>query len=290
MQDTKLNISTNREHYDHNYAQVNAEALVAQIRDLKRFFDDATKTSTSWHGFYHGGFAERLGRKRVLELGCGDGLNALIMASFGAEVVAVDISHESGRILREASCELQIEGLCVIVGDFATIPFEPHSFDFVVGKAFLHHLTHDLEDNYVAKAACLLKPCGEARFFEPAVNSRLLDALRWMIPVPGRPSILMKRRFRKWKELDPHPERDNSSDHFRRLGTKYFDSVDIVPVGSLERLCRLMPQGSFNRGFRRWAHRAELWLPMYLRMKAARSQLIVFRRPRHSAESSASVH
>lgn len=283
MQSSELTISRNREHYDHEYAHVNVDILVDKVRRLKTFFDDATKTDTSWHGFYHGGFADRIAKKRVLELGCGNGLNALVMASFGAEVVANDLSRETERILKDAASKLQIESLQVSVGDFATIPFEPRSFDFIVGKAFLHHLTPELEDEYLSKAARLLKPTGEARFCEPAVNSPLLDKVRWMVPVPGRPSMLSKTKFRKFQEQDPHPERDNSSDHYRRLGKKFFFDVGIVPLGSLERFCRLMPQGSFNRRFRRWAHRVEAGLPMWFRLKAARSQLIAFGRPRPSA-------
>ena len=283
MQTSELTISRNREHYDHEYAQVNADILVAKVRRLKTFFDDATKTDTSWHGFYHGGFADRIAKKRVLELGCGNGLNALVMASFGADVVANDLSHETERILSEAASKLQIENLQVLVGDFATLRFEPRSFDFVVGKAFLHHLTHELEDLYLAKAARLLKPTGEARFCEPAVNSPFLDKLRWMTPVPGRPSMLNRRKFLKYQEQDPHPERDNSSEHFRRVGEKFFFDVGIVPIGSLERFGRIMPQGDFNRRFRRCAHRVEARLPMWFRSKAARSQLIAFGRPRPSA-------
>jgi SAM-dependent methyltransferase len=281
MQNSELNLRRNREHYDSEYTRINAEALVAKVRRLNAFFDDATKTDTSWHGFYHGGFRDRIAKKRVLELGCGDGLNALVMAAFGADVVAIDLSIETERILKEAASKLHIANVQVFVGDFAAIPFEPRSFDFVVGKAFLHHLTHELEDRYLSKAAQLMKPVGEARFFEPATNSAFLDKLRWTIPVPGRHSILNKRRFLEWKEHDPHPARDNSSDHFRRVGKKYFNEVSIVPVGSIERFCRIMPQGSFNRRLRRWAHRVEVRLPMWFRFKAARSQLIVFGHPKH---------
>lgn len=230
MKTSELNIAKNTEHYAHRYARVNAETLVSKVRRLKAFFDDATRTDTSWHGFYHGGFADRLAGRRVLELGCGDGLNALVMASFGAEVVANDLTHETERILKEAASKLQIDSLQVSIGDFAAIPFEACSFDFVVGKDFLHHLTHELEHHYLSKAARLLKPTGECRFFEPAINSPFLDKLRWMIPVPGRPSILSKRQFRKWKEHDPHPERDNCSDHFAHVGREFFCDVDIVVI------------------------------------------------------------
>lgn len=64
--------------------------------------------------------------------------------------------------------------------------------------------------------------------------------------------------------------------------------VDIVPFGSLERLCRLLPRGRFSRQLRRSAHKADTHLPGWLRLKAARSQLIVYRQPRNGATETAS--
>lgn len=288
-QSNESNLSTNLEHYDHLYGGIDGNALVSKVQWLDVFLEDAIKTDTSWHGLYHGGFANRLAHARVLELGCGEGLNALVMALRGAHVVANDLSHETERILSDASAKLGLTNIEVVVGNLSHLSFEAGSFDFVVGKAFLHHLTHELEDSYLSRIVHLLKPGGEARFVEPATNSVVLDTLRWAIPIGERPSTLSRERFLKWKETDPHPDRDNSSAHFRDVGNKFFAQVDIVPFGSLERLCRLLPPGRFNRQFRRWAHKVETYLPAWLRFKAARSQLIVFRHPRNREERSRSV-
>jgi SAM-dependent methyltransferase len=218
----------------------------------------------------------------VLELGFGDGLNALIMAQLGAEVTAVEISKYAVQLLATASKELRlqhrIEPIC---GDFIEIDLPPSYYDFVVGKAFLHHLTHEVEREYVAKASVVLRPSGEARFCEPAVNSRLLDFLRWMIPVSGRPSILMRHAFQKWKERDPHPVRDNSSRHYENLFQEYFRNVEIWPIGCLERFHRILPTGEFNLEYRRWAFRLEFALiPYPIRLRFARAQTIVARGPK----------
>jgi 2-polyprenyl-3-methyl-5-hydroxy-6-metoxy-1,4-benzoquinol methylase len=277
--ETMDNTERNRIHFDYLYSGIKAGSLVEKIRHFPSFFDDALKTDTSWHGMYHGGFAARLAGSTVLELGCGDGLNALVMASLGARVVAVDISRESKRVIDEATKELHLVGMRAITGDFASLPFARGSFDFIIGKDLLHHLTHEQEDVYLRKAATLLAPGGEARFFEPATNSRLLDTIRWMIPVPGRPSNLSTKAFARWtRERDPHPARDNSASHFISAGLPYFDGVSIVSIGAIERLERLIPAGKFNRSFRRWAHRMNEKLPPVVRGKAARSQLIVYTR------------
>src|SRR5262249_21657548 len=160
--------------------------------------------------------------KRVLEIGCGDGINALIMGALGAEVIANDISSESERLVREASARLRLHNVRAISGDFTKLDLPFRSFDFVVGKALLHHLTHECENEYLARIGQLLKYEGEARFFEPAINSKILDKIRWLVPVPGRPSILQKAAYARWKAEDPHPERDNSSTYYLSNGRKYF--------------------------------------------------------------------
>lgn len=279
MQTTQDIIRKNEEHYNEIYAHVSLERVINKARDLKTFFEDTLLTDTSWHGLYQGGFAENLKGKRVFEIGCGDGINALIMGKLGAEVIANDISPESERLIRDASREMNISSVTPISGDFSQIDLPDGAFDVVVGKALLHHLTHECENQYLARIARLLKPDGEARFFEPAINNQWLDKLRWMIPVPGRPSILQKEAYRVWKLDDPHPERDNSSTFYRANGYRYFKEVEIIPIGSLERFCRLMPRGNFNRAYRRWAHRAETKLPGWFRDQAARSQLIIYRKP-----------
>jgi SAM-dependent methyltransferase len=276
----ETNLLKNKQHYNELYRQIQVQDIVSRAHNFEAFLNDAIKTDTSWHGLYKDDLRNNLAGKKVLELGAGDGLNATMMTLLGAEVVAIDISDLTEIIIKEINKQLgtQIEAL---IGDFNIMEFQPMSFDFIIGKAFLHHLTHDLEKEYLSKVAKLLRGDGEVRFFEPAMNNKILDKIRWMVPVPGRPSSLNKKAFQEWKDNDPHPERDNSSQHFQQVGELYFDEVNIVPIGSIERLGRLIPLGRFNRKYRRWAHRVELTLPNWFRYSAARSQLIVFRRPRH---------
>ena len=276
----ETNILVNKQHYDHIYEQTQIENIVHKAIEYKTFLDDAIKTDTSWHGMYYGGFRDRLAGKRILELGSGDGLNAIIMALLGGDVIANDISGATELIINEINNQIGTR-VRPLTGDFRLMEFEAGSFDFIVGKAFLHHLTHDLENEYLYKVSMLLKEEGEARFFEPAMNSKSLDRIRWLIPVPGRPSVLNKMAFQVWKENDPHPLRDNSSQHFQEVGKLYFDEINIILIGSIERFCRLLPAGKINRIFRRWAHRIETTLPMWFRYPAARSQLIIFREPHH---------
>lgn len=276
----------NRTHYDAVYGRTSADHLIDLVRrwraeegSFSRFLADATATHMSWHGLYYQGFAEQLAGRRVLELGCGDGTNACVMALLGADVTANDVSVESSRRIDEIASRTGLSRLHAAPGLLDELGLEDASFDFVVGKAFLHHLPHHVEASYLETVARVLRPSGEARFFEPAVNSLLLDGLRWLVPVPGRPSVLSRDAFRKWKDEDPHPDRDNSSEHYAAVGRSFFHEVLIVPMGSVERFYRFMPRSRFRRRYRQWSHRIDERLPMWLRSKAARSQLIRLRRP-----------
>ncbi|MGB1253670.1 MAG: class I SAM-dependent methyltransferase, partial [Candidatus Promineifilaceae bacterium] len=273
------NIQQNKAYYDQFYTPHKLTATVQRARNWQAYLEDAKQTHTSWRGLYANQFETRLKGKKVLELGSGDGLNALIMAMLGATVFAIDISEASQEMLAEAADLLDLTNITAASGDFSEFEFDPQSFDFVVGKGFLHHLTHETERAYLAKAATLLKREGEARFFEPAVNSQALDQLRWMIPIADRPSSLNRKAFAEWQARDPHPLRDNSSGHYQQLGVDYFSHVAIEYLGSIERLYRLVPRGSSKYAFRRWAHRADLKLPRWVRHMAARSQLIVYTNP-----------
>lgn len=279
------NLDVNKQHYDHSYSDVDVSAIVAKVRDVERFLDDATITDATWVALYQGDFRSRLRGADVLELGAGDGLNALVMAALGARVVATDISEVTPRIIADAAGRLGLSGhITALAGDFADMHFPRDSFDFVVGKAFLHHLTHEVEDRYLRNAAAVLRATGEARFTEPAINSAMLDALRWMVPVPGRPSRLNTRAWAKYKAEDPHPERDNSSRHYQEAGLRYFRDVRTIPLGGLHRLYRLLPQGDFNRAFRRAAFRAERLLPVPVRSKIAEGQVVILRQPRRPGD------
>jgi 2-polyprenyl-3-methyl-5-hydroxy-6-metoxy-1,4-benzoquinol methylase len=276
-----------RAHFDRVYRSVDVDQLVAHVRTwrdnaarLSAYLEHMTGVHASWHGLYLGDFAGRIRGARVLELGSGDVTNACVMAALGANVTASDISSETGRIVREVVGRTGLRNLNFERHDVVMFSLPPRSVDFVVGKAFIHHLSHDEETEVLANAAALLCDEGEARFFETAVNSALLDRVRWIIPVPGRPSILARRAFREWQDADIHPFRDNSSAHYIDAGHRFFDRIQVVPVGCLERFYRLMPRSKLQRAYRRWAHRAETHLPQGLQRSAARAQLIVFRSPR----------
>lgn len=279
----KGGLASQRNHYNKVYSALRPEKLARDATD-PAFLEHAIEHHTSWHGLYRGGFEKRLQGKRVLEIGGGDGLNALIMARLGAEVTVFEISQVACETT-EAAADLAGLRVTARCDDFLNADLQ--SYDFIVGKAFLHHLPGEVEADYLAKIAEALDQRGEARFVEPAVNSRLLDQLRFMVPVVGRPSSLQRERFREWQARDPHPDRPLSTSHFREAGRRNFGYVRIEPFGGLKRLERFFRGRESREAVGKACLQLERrLLPVGIASSIARTQLIVLREPKRLSQQS----
>jgi len=98
--------------------------------------------------------------KSVLDVGFGNGNNAMLLASLGMKVTGIEI-HED--ICNQVSRDFEKVGLQadLRVGTNREIPFEDESFDFLVSWNVLHY--EGTEDNVkagIAEYARVLKPGG----------------------------------------------------------------------------------------------------------------------------------
>ena len=122
--------------------------------------------------------ADSTGVRRVLEVGCGQGLGIeLIRGRFpGAEIVGVDVDP---RMIRRAQRRLDPlrDGVDVQVGDVCSLPFDVGSFDVVVDFAVVHHVPD--WQAALAEIARLLAPGGQFLFedYDVARHNRLARML-----------------------------------------------------------------------------------------------------------------
>lgn len=122
--------------------------------------------------------------KRILELGCGAGGNAIILALKGAYVVGVDISARAVDVARKRArihgVQDRVEFLAETVESY--VKQARGGFDIIVGFAILHHLLPVLDD--VMRD---LKKAGRENaaylFVEPVSLSRGLRRLRLALPI-----------------------------------------------------------------------------------------------------------
>jgi SAM-dependent methyltransferase len=118
--------------------------------------------------------------KTILEYGCGDGVNTVLLANRGARVISLDLSPELIDVARKRLLAHGIaSGVDLIVGSAHNLPIPDESIDVVFGIAILHHLDLALSAREVRR---VLKPSGKAIFQEPVRNSALIRAVRKLIP------------------------------------------------------------------------------------------------------------
>ncbi len=118
--------------------------------------------------------------KTVLEYGCGDGMNTVLLAPRGAHVKSLDISPDLIEVARRRLTANNVSGdVQFIVGSAHDLPLPDESVDVVFGMAILHHLDLSLSAREVHR---VLRKGGRAIFQEPVRNSKLVKLVRGLIP------------------------------------------------------------------------------------------------------------
>lgn len=106
--------------------------------------------------------------KDVLEIGCGSGVHAKLLARAGARVTAIDLTPTAVELTRR---RLELAGLEaeVLEADAEAMPFEDRSFDFAWSWGVIHH--SERTDRVIAEVARVLRPGGRFSFMVYHRNS-----------------------------------------------------------------------------------------------------------------------
>ena len=163
-------------------ARNSARNLVINEREVLRYLDPPADSYYPLEYSYH--LLGDISGKTVLEYGCGDGANTVVLARRGAKVKALDISPELISVARQRLAANHVEGeVEFIVGSAHDLPFADNSIDVVFGIAILHHLDLALSAREVKR---VLRKGGRAIFQEPMRNSKFIKFVRGLIPYQSR--------------------------------------------------------------------------------------------------------
>lgn len=117
--------------------------------------------------------------RRVLELGCGNGVNAVFMASRGCEVTAVDVSPTALKMARDKA-RLAGVGLELVEGDAFELDPGREPYDLVFDRGMFHHIPVVHFEAYKDLVADRLAPDGYLHLICHHVSTRptvVLDCL-----------------------------------------------------------------------------------------------------------------
>lgn len=138
-------------------------------------------------------------QRDVLDLGCGHGMAAVVLARRGARVTALDLS--AGYLAEaEARAAANEVALALVLANGAELPFADSSFDRVWGHAILHHLERVKAAREIRR---VLRPTGVAVLCEPWGGNPLLNWARSSLrrhtpderPLERRDVQLLRRTF-----------------------------------------------------------------------------------------------
>jgi len=131
--------------------------------------------------------------ERLLEIGCGEGGNLWHLRALDGARFGVDYSPAKAAFARRAT------GAQVTAADAARLPFADETFNAVLIRDLLHHLTSDGRARALAEAHRVLKPGGRLTLVEPNRRSPLV--LLQAALVPAERGLFRSTRERIEREL-----------------------------------------------------------------------------------------
>ena len=124
-----------------------------------------------------------LSGKSILDVGCGEGEDAMILARLGAHVTGLDVSPAAIELARQRASINGVSGatdfICAPLGS-AELP--ARAFDVIWIDNVLHHVLDDLE-GVVRHLLAAGKPGGMLICNEPVSLNRTLRRIRFLVPV-----------------------------------------------------------------------------------------------------------
>ncbi len=154
--------------------------------------------------------------RHILDVGCGMGLWTTELASYGATVVALDVSAASVATVQKRAQRFDLaDRVDPVAASAHALPFADGSFDLVTGHLILHHLDAAIAAREIAR---VLKPGGRAVFTENSARSgTLMFARRFLCGRFGIP---------RWSTPDEYPLRRSD---LRRLRAPFAQMTTLHP-------------------------------------------------------------
>jgi 2-polyprenyl-3-methyl-5-hydroxy-6-metoxy-1,4-benzoquinol methylase len=118
---------------------------------------------------------------KVLDIGCGTGINAIFMAKQGCRVTAIDVSGLALKIAKAKAKEANANCRFINKGLFE-LKLKKGGFDFIFDRGCFHHLPFFLHEAYKKTVVKWLKPGG---IFHLICHGPKVFPLKYLYPYTG---------------------------------------------------------------------------------------------------------
>jgi ubiquinone/menaquinone biosynthesis C-methylase UbiE len=112
--------------------------------------------------------------ENALDLGCGNGRHAIVLAKNGFEVFGLDFSENAINLAKQNAKQNNVS-IGFTVGDALDLPYKDAFFDLINDDGCLHHISRDNQAEYIENVARVLRENGIMRIKVFSDNSQNLD-------------------------------------------------------------------------------------------------------------------
>jgi len=140
--------------------------------------------------------------KRVLDVGCGDGVLSYLLAKKGANVIGIDSSEEAIRFAKERCRDLS--NLNFQVASAYELPFSKDNFDYVISSEVIEHLKYP--EKMLAEIKRIWNGRGKIIITTPIrFTETPLDKMHYKEFFENEFKLLLKKYFEEIEIIKSHP-------------------------------------------------------------------------------------
>ena len=161
-------------------SQASENSLVIPEADICKYHNPREDTIFPLEYAFH--LLSDVEDRTVIDLGCGDGVNTVILALLGARVFSVDIAKESLDLTAKRAAANKVGSRVTLLhADALAIPVEAGAVDAILCTGMLHEVDPVKTARQIRR---VLKPGGVAVFDEAVAGPTPFTAIKSLFPKP----------------------------------------------------------------------------------------------------------